>query len=402
MDKYISYGTIISDKENSRKAKIKELKHFITDYKELELRIEEKFPRSDFGSDEEFLEVGGSQNLIDLFQTIDEKKIDIVEELQNVEYKGISEDKEVLLEFKDNIVLGFKDNIVAKGTYNFTYQFFEVLFDMGKYSKFCINNELTDLLEENMEYLSVKFNDKKNQYRLINKDDEWLLRGITSSRYNNYDNNIAIYLVLLLLSRLSQKEKIGINLKSAYISDSEMRVFFEQDNYVSVKGIGDIYFGILVTNGEIRNSEFSAEIYYRIVDEVDKDLSFTAINDLKDSIFSVNHMTGLDTLVPRVQNISNLLHIEKSMLSYIESIKSLKTISDNTLYSIMLKITQSRMLIAQTRENFKEIYDKNLINNSMSLLQVFNKINQITTDIDERIYIQRIYNEIIKDLSKHS
>lgn len=390
MSKYITYGMINPDKEQLKKAKIKELKFFIKEDKILDANIAEKFPLNHFGDNEDYIEVDGSQNLIDLFETIDDKKMDIIESLQDIQYKDISEDNEIILEFGDDIV--------GTGVYDFTFDFFEELFDMGKYSKFCMNNELMDLLEENVDKLFIKFKDKKNQYRLIQKNGEWLLRAITSSRYNNYDNNIAIYLTLLLLSTLCVKEKISISLKSAYISDSEMKVFFEQDKHVRIDGIGDIYFGILLTNGEIRNSTFSAEVYYTIVDENDKDLSFTAIPDIKDSIFSIKHDVKVDTLVSSVQNITKLLEIEKIMLSYIKSIKNIKSVSDNILYSLMLKITQSRMFISETKDNFKDIYNKDLINNSMTLLQVFNKTSQITTDIDETIYLQRIYNEVIKDI----
>lgn len=389
MSKYITYGTINTNSEQLEKAKIKELKYFINDDKIIDMKIAEKFPLSDFGDNENNIEVMGSKNLIDLFERIDEKKIDITESLQNIKYKEISEENEIVLEF---------DDIIGTGIYNFTYEFFEELFDLGKYSRFCMNNDLIDLLEENIDKLLVKFKDKRNQYRFIQKNNEYLLRAITSSRYNNYDNNIAIYLVLLLLSRVSKKEKIDISLKSAYISDSDMKIFFEQDNYVSIDNIGDIYFGILVTNGEIRNSEFSAEVYYRVVDGQDKNLSFTAIPDIKDSIFNLKHNVGVETFVSKVQNISNLLEIENTMLSYIKSLKNIKSVSDNIIYSLMLKITQSRMLISETKENFKDICDKNLINNSMTLLQLFNKTKQITTDIDETIYLQRIYNEVIQEV----
>lgn len=394
MSKYITYGKINPNKEQLKKARIRELKYFIKEGNMLDTSIAEKFPLSKFGNDEDYVEVLGSQNLIDLFEEIDYKKLDIIESLQDVQYKGISDDNEINLEFEDDIV--------GTGVYDFTYDFFEELFDMGKYSKFCMNNELIDLLEENIDKLLIKFKDKRNQYRLIEKDGKWLLRAITSSRYNNYDNNIAIYLVLLLLSRLSIKEGIDISLKSAYISDSGMKIFFEQDKYVTIDGVGDIYFGILVTNGEIRNSTFSAEVYYKIVDEKDKKLSFTAIPNIKESIFSLKHDIKVDTLVSNVQNITKLLEIEKAMLSYIKSIKKIKIVSDNIIYSLMLKITQSKMLISETKDNFKEIYNKDLINNSMTLLQVFNKISQITTDIDEMVYLQRIYNDVIRDILNHN
>ena len=394
MSKYIKYGIINNNEGNFQKAKIKELKHFIRE-NIVDEEVKEKFPLIDLGDSESYLEVIGSRELIDLFEQIDNKKIDLPEKLSNIKYNGISEDGEIILQFENGII--------ATGVYDFTYHFFDELFEMGKYARFCINNNLMDLLEENIHKLRIRFKDKENQYRLIEKDNEWLLRGITSPLYNNYDNHIVIYLVLFLLNRLSIKENIDISLKSAYISDSSMRIFFEQDNCFNVEGVGNVYFGILVTNGEIRNSGFSAEIYYTIVDENNEDVRFTAIQDIKDSIFNIKHNIKVDTLISKVQNISNLLAIEKEMLSYIKAIKDIKTVSDDLIYSLMLKITKSKQaLTSETKKGFKQIYDENLINNSMSLLEVFNKITLITTDIDERIYLQRIYNEVIKEVLSHS
>ncbi|MBU5228267.1 hypothetical protein KQI36_16670 [Clostridium senegalense] len=388
MSNFIMNGKIVNSDGNFSKAKIKDLKYFIRDY-ELDETIFKKLPLELLGKIDNDLPINGSKELIDLFEKIDAKKIDIPEVIENINFNGVTEENEIILNFVN-------DDLVASGVYNFTYQFFEELFDMGKYEKFCFENNLQDVINENIVKLFEKFKETKKQYRLIEQNEKWYLRGITSIKYNNYDNNIAIYITMLLLSKLSIDRNIGISVKSAYISDSDIKVFFEQDNYKKVDGVGNVYFGVLLTNGEIRNSQFSLEVYYRIEDE---NLSFTAIPELKDSIFSINHTLRVDWLITKVQKIDELINIENSMLKYIKAIKDIKVLSENVLYNLMLKITQSRILISETKENFKNIYDKNLINNSMTLLQVFDKVDKITIDIDEKIYLQRIYNEIIKDLT---
>lgn len=390
MSNFMMNGKMVNCNGNFSKAKINDLKYFIRDY-ELDETIFKKLPLELLGKTDKYLPINGSRELIDLFEKIDAKKIDITEVIDNIKFNGVTEKNEIILNFVD-------DELVASGIYNFTYQFFEELFDMGKYEEFCFKNNLQDVINENIVKLFEKFKETKKQYRLIEQNQKWYLRGITSIKYNNYDNNIAIYITMLLLSKLSIDRKMGISVKSAYISDSDIKVFFEQDNYKKVDGVGNVYFGVLLTNGEIRNSQFSLEVYYRIEA---KNLSFTAIPELKDSIFSINHTLGIDLLITKVQKIDELINIENSMLTYIKSIKDIKEVSENILYNLMLKITQSRILISETKENFKNIYDKNLINNSMTLLQVFDKVDKITIDIDEKIYLQRIYNEIIKDLTNN-
>ncbi|EJT6663639.1 hypothetical protein N2W48_000788 [Clostridium perfringens] len=388
MSNFIMNGMISNNDGNFSKAKIKDLKYFIRDY-QLDETIFKELPLELLGKIDSYVPINGSKELIDLFEKIDAKKMDIIEVIDNINFEGVTEDNQVILNFVN-------DNLVARGVYNFTYNFFEDLFEMGKYEKFCFENNLQDVINENIVKLFKKFKGIKKQYRLIEKDENWYLRGITSIKYNNYDNNIAIYITILLLSKLSIDKKIGISIKSAYISDSDIKVFFEQDNYEKVEGVGNIYFGVLLTNGEIRNRKFSLEVYYRIEDE---NLSFTAIPELKDSIFNINHTLGIDSIVTKVKKIDELINIENSMLTYIKAIKDIKAVSKNVLYNLMLKITKSRIFVSETKENFKNIYDKNLINNSMTLLQVFDKVDKITIDIDEKIYLQRIYNEIIEDLT---
>jgi hypothetical protein len=58
------------------------------------------------------------------------------------------------------------------------------------------------------------------QYRLIKVDNEWRIRGITTTRYHNYDNYLAIYVTLLSLHRYAKEHHINYRIEKAYISDS--------------------------------------------------------------------------------------------------------------------------------------------------------------------------------------
>lgn len=392
MKKNLFYETIYNQNNNFSKEKIKELKHFIRDY-EIDEQISKEFPLSMIGKDDDYIPIKGSKELIEVFEKIDLKKIDFKEKLENIEFRGVNEDNEVVLNF-------IPDKLEAIGTYNFSYNFFDDLFNMGKYEKFCFENELNDLIEDNIKKQFDKFKDKYRQYRLIKKDNNWYIRAITSPVYKNYDNNLAIYLALVLLSKLSIDKKINFNISKAYISDSDIRVFFEQGNYEYIKGVGNVYFGVLLSNSEIKESELSLELYYKLVDKNDSNISFIGLKDIKDSIFGINHTLGIDALINRVNKVSKLVELEKSMLMYIKELGNIKSVSDNVLYNLMLKITKSRMLTTKTRDKFKDIHDKNLINNSMTILQIFNKVDTITNNIEEKIQLQRIYNNVITELIK--
>ncbi|MGR6001442.1 hypothetical protein ACT7C7_26960 [Bacillus cereus] len=84
---------------------------------------------------------------------------------------------------------------------------------MGKYGKFCIKNGYRDLLRENIEQLLVKLGEVEKQYRLLKIDNEYCLRGITSLRYRNYDNHLALYLSLLSIHSYAKKIKSCLQLR---------------------------------------------------------------------------------------------------------------------------------------------------------------------------------------------
>lgn len=392
MSKYINSGCIRKN-DNWQVANIKDLKYFIHHNREIDEEVEERFPLSVLEDKSGQLRVGGSKQLIDLFEDVDNTKMDIITKLEDVIYKGFTEDKEIVLGFSG------EDKLQASGIYDFTFDFFEELFSMGRYEAFCSERELEGLIKTNIDVLFQKFKDEKRQFRFLNKDDEWYLRGITSAQYNNYDNNIAVYISLLLLSKLAKEKSIYFDVESAYISDSYLRVFFQETKSEHIKGLGDIYVGILVTNGEIRNNALTFEVYYKVVEN--EEYSFIGIPELKDSFININHRTGIDTFSTQMGKINDFKKYKDSMLKYIRSLGKVKEISDDVLYELMKEITSSRTLCKDTRDNFKKIYDDNLIDNSMTILRIFDKVNNITSDIDERIHLERIYNKIVRELVKN-
>ena len=151
----------------------------------------------------------------------------------------------------------------------------------------------------------------------------------------------------------------------------------------------------MLTNSEIREKKFSLELYYKIVDEQDENISFIGI---KDSIFEVNHKSNVETAIRKVKEIDNLLEIEQSMLEYIREFKNIDKVDENIIYIFMQKITNSRLLLSETKDKIKDIYDKNLINNSMTILQMFNKVERISKNIEDEIVLKRIYNGIIQEI----
>ncbi|MEB9684081.1 hypothetical protein BK742_21855 [Bacillus thuringiensis serovar pingluonsis] len=379
----------INSQLNSSPAQFKDLKHLIRE-SELDKLIGETFPLNEYDSESNLL-INGSKELLLYFEKVDEEKLDIVEELKNIEYIGLSDDYEIILRFNNEL---FDEDFNATGIYDFSYDFLDNAFNMGKFSKFCISNSYNDLLRENITQLFEKLPSLKKQYRLIKNRNEWFLRGLTSTRYNNYDNHLAIYLTLISLHKYSKANQTSFNLEKAYLSDSEIKIFFSQQNPIKIPNLGEIYFGVYVSNNEIKEGTFSLELRYTVVNEQGKSFS-----GLSNYVFNINHSTGISNVQEKLSFSDRINELKDINIQHITSIKMNK-LSDNQLFMIFKKIHSStQKLSKEARDKAKDYYNSTLVNNTLTIIEAFDKFNEITTDVEERIYLERIYNEVLKELS---
>lgn len=378
-------------------AKLNDLKYFLRENIELDTIIAQKFPLASFGNPSDSFLIKGTDVLVTAFQNIDAEKLDLVEKLENMEYIGLSHNDEIILNFKDAQI---DDILSAAGIYNFTNTFLDELFNMGKFANFCIRNNYQDILKDNLVRLFSERKTTERQYRFIKKNQDYFLRGFTSSnRYQNYDNNIAIYLSLLNIHKFSKDNGVTYSVRRARLSDSEIRIAFEQEQPKVIPGLGKVYFGIVVSNSEIRESAVAFEVRYRLVDERNSNYSFAMTPELQDSVYNINHGTGIEKIEAKMSKIANLKSIQESMVTLITGIKELKTLSADAMHRLFEKIVNAKNLSKETKVKFRDLYDKRDVENAMSLIQAFDKINSITTDIDERIFLERVYYSLIRDMA---
>ncbi|MDU1845220.1 MAG: hypothetical protein E6778_06710 [Niallia nealsonii] len=379
----------INGHSNSSPAQFKDLKYLIRE-SELDVLIGEKFPLNEFNPESKLL-INGSKELLSYFERVDEEKLDIVEELKNIEYIGLSDDNEIILRFNNEM---FDEDFNATGVYDFSYDFLDNAFNMGKFSRFCISNSYHDLLRENITQLIKNLPSLKKQYRLIKNNDKWFLRGLTSTRYNNYDNHLAIYLTLISLHKYSNNNKTSFNLEKAYLSDSEIKIFFSQQNPINISNLGEVYFGVYVTNNEIKEGTFSLELRYTVANEQGKNFS-----GISNHVFNISHATGINNVKEKLAFSDKINELKEITIEHIKNIKMSK-LSENQLYMLFRKIHSStQKLSKEARDKAKDFYDSSLVKNTITIIDAFDKFYEITTDVEERIYLERIYNEVIKELS---
>lgn len=370
--------------------KLGALNELIREEIEVDSTVRENFPLADFGSESDDLKISGSKALLEAFHKIDNEKIDLIYEFGNIKFLGLTEDKDIIFHFDE-------DNVTASGIYNFTPQFYG-LFNFGKYAKWLVEHEHEDLLGENIIRLLEKLKGTKKQFRFIKDGLNEHLRGFTSTSYKNYDNNLCIYLVLLALHKHSINYKTDFRIERAHLSDSAFQIFFEQEKPISIEGLGNVYFGACATNNEIRDKQFSFEIRYKIIDPKNPNVHFSAMAQLKDSVFDIKKNYNLETIKARFGNINRLKELQDSMITYIRELKNIRELTKEELTPLYSKITSFRDFTEGTKKKMKDLYDKNMVRNTYTILQVLNKVNSITTDLEELQDLERIYDEYITEL----
>jgi len=370
-------------------AQIKDFRTYLEDHKELDNQLNEIYPLDTFGNEEDALSIKGSKSLLEAFNIIHAEKMDIISKLDDIEYIGLSSNNEIILRFTD-------DDLNATGIYSFTYDFFEVLFKMGKFSTHCISNGFNDLLNDTLNELIKLQKDDEKQYRFLWYNDELCLRGITSLGYNNYDNNIVLYLTLLFLDKYFKENNISYIINEAEVSDSHLRIVMKDETSLEIADVGTVQFGLVFKNDEIREGAFSLEIKYSLYDE-NGNYVFAGIPGLKDSIFEVIHTNGINTLAEKLSRINNILTLQHSMIPLIAGLKHAGNINDVTIEFLFEKIFYARKALkTSTRKNILGLFDANVINNTISLIEAFGRISEIDCDFDESLFVQSLYHKVLK------
>ncbi|MES9771588.1 hypothetical protein ABWK50_11315, partial [Priestia megaterium] len=250
-----------------------------------------------------------------------------------------------------------------------------------------------------IQQLFERFPDAKRQYRFLKYEDKWVLRGVTSPMYKNYDNHLVLYLSLLALHNYSRKTKKTFFVSDGRLSDSDISIFFEEETPIYIEGVGNIYFRIFVSNGEIRQKRFTFEVAYRIDNG---DSSFVAMPELNDPLIKVTHRLTVDSVKEKINNIFDLDQHKTDMLDYIKSLKNIDKLSQDAIHYLFNKIVRSQQKFSEdTKLKAKELKnDGVIVNNTLTLIELLNRVNEITTDINEKIHLQRIYDDVIRTITR--
>lgn len=363
---------------------------FLIRESDVDREIERIFPLIDLFRDGT-ITIRGSKNFLETFESVDCEKMDLTEKLEDIIFVKFDDTDEIVLKF---IGEGYgEEGLEAIATYDFTNKFLDDHFSLKKFAKYCLNKGFNDLLNDNINTLFKKLPKQSKQYRFLKVNDKWFLRALTSERYKNYDNHLAIYLTFIALDKYSRDTDIQLVVGNSYLTDSEVKLNILEESYINLNDDIKIQFGFLTSNNELTEGAFSLELRYQVMNENKE--KFTGLSNY---IFNFTHTISLDKLEQGLHLATNIKKYKDEVISFISSIYE-DNLSENQLYNIFKRINDStNKFKADTRDKARAVYDAALIDNTLKLIEVFDRFSDITTDVHERIYLERIYHELIIEI----
>lgn len=331
--------------------------------------------------------IKGSQNLLEAFRKVDCEKLDVTCPLSNMEYIKFE-----MANDKDEIILRFNDeNILATGTYDFTNKFLDDLFRMKKFARFCLSKGYIDILDNDIKKLFKRLNKTEKQYRFIKHDGKWFIRTLTSNRYKNYDNHLIVYLTLVFLDKYSRDKEIQMIVDNSFITDSDIKIMILEENVIDINDEIKLQFGYFASNNELTEGKFELKLRYKVINNENK--KFKALSS---AIFDVNHLTSIDKFVKEFDEVKELTKSKNEIIEYVKVINE-EELSENQIYNVFKKLTHSSVKIkAETRSKIEQVRD-NLVQSTLNLVDLFDKLDDLTTDVHEKVYLEKIFHDLIKE-----
>lgn len=355
----------------------------------IDRKVSEIFPSANLFNDGKS-SIIGSKEFLNAFEEVDCEKLDLVAPLENLTFIEFDDTKEIVLEFENT---QFPEHVLKTvGIYEFTNKFLDENFRLKKFAKFCLDREYTDLLNENIEELMKRLSSQTKQYRFLKYEGQWFLRALTSERYKNYDNHLAIYITLVILDSYSLDNDLRLVIGDSYLTDSDIRVnLIEEKTYVVNDDI-QVQFGFYTTNNELTEGTFSLQFSYKVFYR--KNAQFRALSNY---IFDFNHTIAPEKLEKQLKSaLTEIASSKKDVIQFIKTIHS-ENLSENQLYSVFRAIKNSKNKFTQSTKEKAEHIRKESVGNTYSLIELFGRLNEITTDVDETTYLERIYHDVITD-----
>lgn len=353
----------------------------------------------------DFIAIPGAATLVSTQKKINKKywKEDLESSIDDID---LYSDKEFTINFNQTQSSEyFRDlkleRISCAPIYSASRDFFSSLFQMDRYASALIGKGHKEIVQTNLSLLK-KVQQVNRKYRILHDRDDNLfyLRAIISlTKYNDYNNNIAVVIGLLMLHKEMKDTGIEYSLYRCEYNESFIRMFYKSSQVKTLENIGSITNIIEISNDEIKREALRftgvCTISFKDAQGQPGEL-FIQPQDVKSKILSIRHNQLPSTAVDELANISSAKKIHQDLYNDISKISKIK--EPETIKHLVRKKVENAT--GEEVKRFKQEYLKELkqgANNIIQLLTIFKKLELLASeDIDAAEYIRYvIYTALI-------
>lgn len=354
---------------------------------------------------DDFISIPGAKKLVETIRYINAKfaKFDLESTYNNLEF-----------DTSDGLMITFKniddeeinelissDEFTASPIYSAKSDFLSGLFSMEKYANKLMDSGYNDLVEYNLnEVKSIYENNdvRAKKYRiLLDNDGNYFLRAITSNRYYDYNNNIAVLVGLITLHKEMLISKNKFIVQRCEYNESYVRIYFESLEDKELPNVGYINNIIEVSNDEIKREamRFSTVISLSYTSKEEKNISlFIKPQRTKSKILSIKHNELPKTAFEKLAMLVNYKEVQNELFEDLKRIGEIKK-PDQIKHIIRNKINRARAGELKNSKNniLSELTTQ--VKTLTELLELLNKIELLTEDIDSKEYLRYIIYEAL-------
>lgn len=354
---------------------------------------------------DDFISIPGAKKLVETIRYINAKfvKFDLESTYNNLEF-----------DTSDGLMITFKniddeeinelissDEFTASPIYSAKSDFLSGLFSMEKYANKLMDSGYNDLVEYNLnEVKSIYENNdvRAKKYRiLLDNDGNYFLRAITSNRYYDYNNNIAVFVGLITLHKEMLTSNNKFIVQRCEYNESYVRIYFESLEDKELPNVGYINNIIEVSNDEVKREamRFSTVISLSYTSKEEQNISlFIKPQRTRSTILSIKHNELPKTAFEKLAMLVNYKEVQNELFEDLKRIGDIKK-PDQIKHIIRNKINRARAGELKNSKNniLSELTTQ--VKTITELLELLNKINLLTEDIDSKEYLRYIIYEAL-------
>ncbi|WP_417369733.1 hypothetical protein [Flavobacterium beibuense] len=354
---------------------------------------------------DDFISIPGAKKLVETIRYINAKfvKFDLESTYNNLEF-----------DTSDGLMITFKniddeeinelissDEFTASPIYSAKSDFLSGLFSMEKYANKLMDSGYNDLVEYNLnEVKSIYENNdvRAKKYRiLLDNDGNYFLRAITSNRYYDYNNNIAVFVGLITLHKEMLTSNNKFIVQRCEYNESYVRIYFESLEDKELPNVGYINNIIEVSNDEVKREamRFSTVISLSYTSKEEQNISlFIKPQRTRSTILSIKHNELPKTAFEKLAMLVNYKEVQNELFEDLKRIGDIKK-PDQIKHIIRNKINRARAGELKNSKNniLSELTTQ--VKTITELLELLNKIDLLTEDIDSKEYLRYIIYEAL-------